>query len=92
MTTNFSGGDPMLVNAAAFDYHLKPARRASTRAAIPEWARASRSRRRGSTCIRSSAQGRTSVGTIDIGAYEVGGGTDAGPDGLIGVGPGWSGR
>jgi hypothetical protein len=86
LTTNSASGDAMLVDAAAFDYHLRAGSpcvdkgtdpgKGGAFALMPAW----------QYVHPAGAEGRASVGAIDIGAYELGGGTDAGADGSRGPG------
>jgi MYXO-CTERM domain-containing protein len=85
LTTNFSGGDAMLVNAASFDYHLKPGSPCANDGTAPGMA--------GDFALSpvwqyvhpTNAEGRMGVGTIDIGAYELNGGNGTSPGGASGV-------
>ncbi len=82
--TNFAG-DPQFVNAAGFDYHLKPTSPCVNAGmdpglADPEPDGVSRPLAPTAQYVHpASAEGRVAVGAIDIGAFELGGGNDAGP-------------
>jgi hypothetical protein len=81
LSTNFSGGDAQLVDSASFDYHLEPGSPCVDRGSapgqvgdfslVPTW----------QYVHPENAQGRVGVGTIDIGAYELGAGNDTSPGG-----------
>lgn len=77
LTGNFTDadGDPMLVNPAAFDYHLQEGSPCKDKGVDPGSGAGM-----GLTPSRqyvhpASDEGRMSVGTIDVGAYEIGGAT-----------------
>ena len=83
--SNFSGGDPIFVDPAAFDYTLQagspcidqgsPPGTAQGTSLSPEW----------QYLHPASAAARVGVGTIDIGAYEFGAGNQPGSGGANGV-------
>jgi MYXO-CTERM domain-containing protein len=85
LSTNFSGGDALLADSASFDYHLKPGSPCVDQGSVPG--------KVGDFSLLpvwqyvhpENAQGRVGVGTIDIGAYELGGGNDTSPGGAGGV-------
>jgi hypothetical protein len=81
LTHNFSGADPLLVDSAAFDYHLKPGSPCIDQGADPGMAGAFSLTPVWQYVHPANAQGRVGVGTIDIGAYEFGGGNDTSPGG-----------
>jgi len=68
LMTNFSGGDAMLVNAAAFDYHLKAGSPAIDKGSDPGMGAGFALAPTWQYVHPSSAEGRMSVGTIDIAA------------------------
>jgi len=87
-TSNFSGGDPRLVDRGAFDYTLEagspcidqgsPPGMAEGVSLLPEW----------QYLHPAGARGRVGVGTIDVGAYEFGAGnqpTSGGSSGISGA-------
>ena len=87
--TNFGKGDPLFVDPQHFDYHLQPTSpcvNAGANLTDPALAPVAQ------YVHPLSSEGRVAVGTIDIGAFELGGGTDAGPPpddaGAAGAGPG----
>jgi MYXO-CTERM domain-containing protein len=75
MAGNFTTGDPMLVDRAGFDYHLKTGS-PCVNAGVDPGTGAGMSLLPTLEYVHpASREARTSVGVIDIGAYELGGGT-----------------
>jgi len=81
LTHNFSGADPLLVDRAGFDYHLKPGSPCIDQGADPGMAGTFSLTPVWQYVHPANAQGRVGVGPIDIGAYEFGGGNDTSPGG-----------
>jgi len=90
---NFETGDPMLVNAAGYDYHLQPGSPCVDMgidvAAVGEFNLTPDHQ----YVHPANTESRIAVGQIDIGAYELngGGGPDSGAGGAAGSGSGGSG-
>ena len=80
---NFASGDPLLVNSANFDYHLASGSPCIDKGVDPVSAASGFSLVPNAQYVHPATfEGRKVVGTIDIGAYELNGGTgvaDAGP-------------
>ena len=85
MNANFQG-DPGFVDQAAFDYHLKPGSAAVDMGMPPGTGGGIDLTPKYHYVHPASSTGRMSVGTIDIGAYELGG--DSGSGGAGGSGSG----
>jgi MYXO-CTERM domain-containing protein len=90
-TTNFSGGDPMFVDQAGYDYHLKDGSPCQDTGSDPGMGGGMSLVPAQQYVHPTSYEGRMTVATIDIGAYELGGGTGGGPGGAGGAGAGGSG-
>jgi MYXO-CTERM domain-containing protein len=71
---NFSTGDPMLVDRAAFDYHLRPGSPCVNAGVEPGVAGAMSLIPELEYVHPAAREARVANGTIDIGAYELGGG------------------
>jgi hypothetical protein len=80
MAGNFTG-DPLLVDRAGYDYHLRPDSPCVNAGSDPGTGAGVPLGPAFQYVHRASAEPRAAVGTIDIGAYELGGG------GPVGVGP-----
>ena len=93
---NFSAkdGDPMLVNLDAFDYHLQAGSPCKDAGVDPGTGAGMSLVPTKHYVHPASSEGRTSVGAIDIGAYEIGGGTggSGGAGGAGGAGGGQGGQ
>jgi hypothetical protein len=76
---NFTTGDPLLVDRAGFDYHLQAGSPCVNAGVDPGAAGAMSLTPLFQYVHPESRETRTSIGVIDIGAYELGGGTPA-PD------------
>ena len=74
-------GDPMLVNAAAFDYHLQDASPCKDKGVDPGMGAGMPLDPVAQYVHPEGHEGRMTVGTIDIGAYEIGGATGGGGTG-----------
>jgi len=73
---NFVSGDPMLVNSANFDYHLAPGSPCIDKGVDPGTLANGFSLVPNAEYVHAATfEGRQTVGTIDIGAYEFNGGT-----------------
>ncbi len=68
-------GDPMLVNPATFDYHLQDASPCKDKGVDPGTGAGMSLTPVRQYVHTAGHEGRMTVGTIDIGAYEIGGGT-----------------
>jgi len=79
MAGNLATGDPLLVDRAGFDYHLQAGSPCVNAGVDPGAAGAMSLTPLFQYVHPESRETRTSVGVIDIGAYELGGGTPA-PD------------
>jgi Right handed beta helix region len=79
MAANFQTGDPMLVDRAGFDYHLKAGSPCINAGMDPGVAGAMALMPQFQYVHPVQREARVSVGVIDIGAYELGGGAPA-PD------------
>jgi hypothetical protein len=86
LTTNFSMGDPKLRSAAAFDYELTSGSPCVDAGSDPGMGEGFSLAPTSQYVHPTGVEGRTSVGIIDIGAYELGGATDAGAAGSGGAG------
>jgi len=78
--TNFAQGDPRLVDRAAYDYHLAPGSPCINAGSDPGTGAGFALLPSRQYVHPTSAIDRTIDGVIDIGAYEFGLPTDAGPD------------
>jgi len=74
---NYVGGDPMLVDRAAYDYHLRPGSPCVNAGVDPGAAGAMSLAPQLQYVHPAMSEARVLVGTIDIGAYELGGGVPA---------------
>jgi MYXO-CTERM domain-containing protein len=94
VANNFETGDPMLVNAAAYDYHLQAGSPCVDKgvavAAAPDFSLTPDHQ----YVHPANTETRTTIGSIDIGAYELNGGNVAtgGAGGAAGAGMGGSGN
>ncbi len=78
VANNFSAGDPGLVDAAHFDYHLSPGSPCVEAGTDPGSTSAGVSLVPIAQYVHpASFEGRTTVGTIDLGAYELNGAAGA---------------
>lgn len=78
LANNFSNGDPMLANLAGYDYHLLPGSPCVDAGVDPGTAASGFSLLPIAQYVHPlGSETRTSVGVIDIGAYELGGGGGA---------------
>jgi hypothetical protein len=81
MASNFTG-DPMLVDRAGYDYHLRPGSPCVNAGTDPGVGAGVPLQPAFQYVHRASAEARAAIGVIDIGAYELGGGGPGmGPDG-----------
>ncbi len=74
-------GDPQFVNAAAYDYHLQPGSPCVDQGVAPGTGSGYDLTPVFQYVHPASAEGRAIVGTIDVGAYELGGGVGTGGSG-----------
>jgi len=86
LATNFSMGNAMLVNPGAYDYHLTSGSPCINAGSDPGTGDGVPLAAIWQYVHPAKAEGRISVGAIDVGAYEFGGGIDAGVGGSIGAG------
>jgi hypothetical protein len=91
MTTNFTTGDPMLVDRAGFDYHLKAGSPCENAGSDPGAAGAMSLMPLLQYVHPAQTEARAAVGVIDIGAYERGGAATGGAGGAGGASGGASG-
>jgi len=78
--TNFAQGDPLLINRAAFDYRLAPGSPCINAGSDPGTGAGFALLPTRQYVHSVSAVDRTSMGAVDIGAYEFGQAMDAGAD------------
>jgi MYXO-CTERM domain-containing protein len=91
MAGNFTTGDPMLVDRAGFDYHLKPGSPCANAGVDPGAAGAMSLAPELQYVHPANRETRVTVGVIDIGAYEQGGGMPLGDGGVGSDGGGGTG-
>ncbi|HVY47577.1 MAG TPA: hypothetical protein VHB21_16925, partial [Minicystis sp.] len=72
---NYTGASPMLVDMANVDYHLQPGSPCVDAGADPGMGDGQSLAPTSEYVHPASSEGRTTVGVIDIGAYELGGGS-----------------
>jgi len=84
-STNFSGGDALLVDPVHFDYHLQAGSPCIDHGTAPGMANGTALTPSEQYEHPTSARSRVGVGTIDLGAYEFGAGNDPSPGATSGT-------